>query len=732
MIFPEAALCSVAFSDQVRCLFLAATRPRRKGSHCDVIACVAPKAYSAEPVADLFCAWYGQERASTIKGIETYKQPGGERRPVYDLSAAYNLLGWKPLVDLTQDVPLTRRRQATKVFLDIEKHVKPQQQETWLTLARTLASQSRSEAGCLFYDVVRVHESQHTFRIIECWCDEGALQSHWGTSHFRELLPVMDALSDTTVFHKGVDALVSRAHTQWTAGAAAIAESPAPNSPSVCANDKIPVALPPWLVGKVLVLYDSSTSCTKTMAHLVAEGCGLLDRTEVRVRAVPGQSNHWDDVKKLVDCGVDQDATFDDVVWADGVACGTPTNLGCVSWRFKKFFDDFSQAGFWGRCDGKIGCAFSSVGGTNGGAELACQAVNAILMNFGFACFGVTDYVGFKTTLHYGAICAKAPRDELDKMCCRRLGLRLAEFVGNYIVHRRETHPLLASKARDARCWHGLIPPRSASADDLYVINVARFVDRRPVCLIFSRALMYVHQSTPAAVCLLASLAESFGLRPVITSAPEALSPPNEYDIIFLVNLSGQAFDPETPVLTDHLAAGKGILGLHAAIACFLDGEDASGEIELGHTSEAIANMFGCHFRNHPPAQSGTVAIHRETLASCCDALQSLAMLPGSVQVFDEFFNFDRHPEDITVLASLVEDSYAGSTMGADHPIIWTKESPGRVFYCGLGHFDYSYASFDTLVAQFLAAGVGFTAGIAGTIREVMSSPKFYEKDGKD
>ena len=65
--------------------------------------------------------------------------------------------------------------------------------------------------------------------------------------------------------------------------------------------------------------------------------------------------------------------------------------------------------------------------GHGGGAELACTAMNIVLMNFGFLVFGVTDYIDKITTLHYGACVAKSPRNENDKEVCRVLGLRLAE-----------------------------------------------------------------------------------------------------------------------------------------------------------------------------------------------------------------------------------------------------------------------------------------------------------------
>ena len=125
-------------------------------------------------------------------------------------------------------------------------------------------------------------------------------------------------------------------------------------------------------MGKVLVLYDSASGNTAKMAGLVAEGVGCIPGMEVRLRKV-------------------EEATADDVLWCDGLALGSPTNMGLLSWKMKRFWDEV-MAPHWMKVDGKIGCAFSSSGGWGGGTELACQSLLTVLINFGFLVFGVTDY----------------------------------------------------------------------------------------------------------------------------------------------------------------------------------------------------------------------------------------------------------------------------------------------------------------------------------------------------
>jgi NAD(P)H dehydrogenase (quinone) len=181
-------------------------------------------------------------------------------------------------------------------------------------------------------------------------------------------------------------------------------------------------------MSKILVLYDSLSGNTAKMAELVAEGAAGIDGTETRVRSV-------------------DDAAADDVVWCDGLAVGSPTNMGLLSWKMKRFWDE-TMVDQWMKVDGKIACAFSSSGGWGGGAELACQSLLTVLMNFGFLVFGVTDYVGKLTTLHYGAITAREPRGEDPQNACRKLGKRLAEWTAVFCDGRRDQHPLAKSDER--------------------------------------------------------------------------------------------------------------------------------------------------------------------------------------------------------------------------------------------------------------------------------------------
>ena len=106
-------------------------------------------------------------------------------------------------------------------------------------------------------------------------------------------------------------------------------------------------------MNRILVLYDSKSGNVARMAQLVAEGARCISETEVRVRSI-------------------DEAVAADVLWCDGLAVGSPTNMGVLSWKMKKFWDEVMEP-HWMEIDGKIACAFSSAGGWGGGINAAAD-----------------------------------------------------------------------------------------------------------------------------------------------------------------------------------------------------------------------------------------------------------------------------------------------------------------------------------------------------------------------
>ncbi len=178
-------------------------------------------------------------------------------------------------------------------------------------------------------------------------------------------------------------------------------------------------------MGNILVVYYSQTGNTRRMAELVAEGASQPGH-DVRLRDIA-------------------EATGEDALWADGMAVGSPTWMGGPAWPMKRWWDE-TIIKAWGKLDGKIGCAFSSQGGLSGGAELTCLNLILLMMNYGLLTFGVPDYAGKRTTLHYGPTSVRLPETEDDQAACRLLGQRLAQWVAVMADGDATRHPRFAKK----------------------------------------------------------------------------------------------------------------------------------------------------------------------------------------------------------------------------------------------------------------------------------------------
>mmetsp|Transcript_18846 Transcript_18846/g.55252 ORF Transcript_18846/g.55252 Transcript_18846/m.55252 type:complete len:568 (+) Transcript_18846:105-1808(+) len=547
-------------------------------------------------------------------------------------------------------------------------------------------------------------------------------------------------------------------------------------------------------MGRILVMYHSNTDCTAQMAKHIADGARQISGHEVRLKSC-------------------DEAEHSDVLWCDAIACGTPTNLGGVAWRMKKWWDEFA-ADNWSTCDGKLCTTFSSQGGHGGGAEMSCQAMANVLLNFGFLFFGVTDYIGKINTCHYGAVVAKQPRNEVDRLCCQRLGLRMAEWTAVYVDGRKTLHPQLTTKAADraaesgtkfeapteaplARAVHvtvtkevpeseqarwlemaeelahhtwqeagclkynfvkslesktrfviseewaseahleahfatphftKLVPQMDAISETVSIDKCADALAKRPVsvpgslgtpaptktALIFTKATAFLHDSLGPASSYVRDLFAARGYDAIVSdeSALMEAGAPKSFDVICLVQNSGEIFNPETQILQEHVRQGKGVLGIHAALACFLDGEDAVGGTPMGSTCSVIQDTFGAHFYNHPVPQTGRVTIHKE---AALGVSAKFGELPDKFDHHDEFFNFNRNPTetpDITVLASVDESTYEGGVHGESHPLVWCRElgeNKAPIFYSALGHFSHFYDGSDSPhVRSILRAGVDF------------------------
>src|ERR687894_1881275 len=84
---------------------------------------------------------------------------------------------------------------------------------------------------------------------------------------------------------------------------------------------------------KVLVVYYSLHGHVEALARAVGAGVESVRNTDVRLRRLPDNG----DAKPLQ--GRVDEATLDDLRWADGIAWGTPTRYGTMATPMKRFLD---------------------------------------------------------------------------------------------------------------------------------------------------------------------------------------------------------------------------------------------------------------------------------------------------------------------------------------------------------------------------------------------------------
>jgi len=153
-------------------------------------------------------------------------------------------------------------------------------------------------------------------------------------------------------------------------------------------------------MAKILIIYQSKTKNTASMAEAVEEG---IKKEGVEV------------VRKRI-----KDASLEDLLEPDGIIIGSPTYFGATTAEIKAFIDKSIK--YFGKLEGKVGAAFASSGDLGGGAE---TAILDILR--GFLVHGMI-VPGFTSGGHYGPVSVGAPSKERKKVC-REFGARVAKLV---------------------------------------------------------------------------------------------------------------------------------------------------------------------------------------------------------------------------------------------------------------------------------------------------------------
>jgi NAD(P)H dehydrogenase (quinone) len=194
------------------------------------------------------------------------------------------------------------------------------------------------------------------------------------------------------------------------------------------------------MAARVSVIYYSATGNVHMLANAIAEGAAE-GGAEVRLRRVPElapeeaiQQNqlwarHRDETRDTV-----EEATLDDLEWAEGYAFGTPTRFGNPAAQLKQYLDLAGGLWFAGALADKPVTTFTSAMYPDGGLESTILALNNVFYHWGCVLVppGYTDpAVGEAGGNPYGTAFPSAGGRPTDAViaAARHQGRRLALYT---------------------------------------------------------------------------------------------------------------------------------------------------------------------------------------------------------------------------------------------------------------------------------------------------------------
>ena len=208
--------------------------------------------------------------------------------------------------------------------------------------------------------------------------------------------------------------------------------------------------------------------------------------------------------------------------------------------------------------------------------------------------------------------------------------------------------------------------------------------------LLYSRTTGYRHESIPAGIDALRLLGEQAGRTVDATEDPAAFTAGrlSRYAAVVFLSTSGDVLDAAgRDALREYMTAGGAWLGIHGA-----------STTEYGWPY--FGELAGARFDRHPPEQqTATITVE-------APGHPATSHLPATWTWHDEWYDFRSSPRpEVRVLLTVDEATYAGGTMGPDHPVAWCHENAGgRSLYTALGHAPRCYS--DPLFRRHLSGAL--------------------------
>jgi len=197
----------------------------------------------------------------------------------------------------------------------------------------------------------------------------------------------------------------------------------------------------------ISVIFYSMTGHTATLARAVAEGAERAG-AEVRLRQVPelipeeaiARNPRIRETREQL--GAIPTATNDDLLWAGGVAFGSPTRYGNMTAQLKNFLDQTGKLWLAGDLVGRVASVFCSTSTLHGGQESTLLSMMIPLFHLGYLVLGLPYAEAEQMSMDeihggspYGVASVSGPGGErppteIDLTLARAMGRRLALVAG--------------------------------------------------------------------------------------------------------------------------------------------------------------------------------------------------------------------------------------------------------------------------------------------------------------
>jgi type 1 glutamine amidotransferase len=230
---------------------------------------------------------------------------------------------------------------------------------------------------------------------------------------------------------------------------------------------------------------------------------------------------------------------------------------------------------------------------------------------------------------------------------------------------------------------------------------VTRAADKARV-LIYSGSTGFRHDSIPAGVDAVKAIATRLGYGVDATEDPEVFTPGKlaAYRAIVLVSTTTDPKKPESEwfvgprreALVAFLAAGKGVVGLHAAA-------------DSHYHWPWYGQMIGGYFERHPKGTPKGVQTFVDP------KFPGTEKLPRTLTRNDEWYYYKDFNPLMHVLITVDPATIGeGEADVNPNPVAWYHDfGGGRVFYNGLGHTAESYS--EAYIVDLIAAGLKYAVG---------------------